>query len=319
MLQQYRLCAVTFFKIGTILNATLHGLWPALMTPITEKGAIDFPRAIAHAKHLIASGCDGVTLFGTTGEGPSFSVDERNSLVDALIDGGIPAAQLIVCSAAASNVDQITLGKHAVKRDCAAFLLLPPFFFRNPTDQGVIDSVAEVIDGINAPNLAVILYHIPQLTTVHFTHHTIKTLAARYPKQIFAVKDSAGNLEHSLELVKTFPQLKIFVGAEEHIAPTMTIGGAGSVCGLANLAPRLMSRVIKSPTNVSEQDKATIGKLLSLIGSHSFVGVFKTILAEQKQDATWLRVRAPMTPLTEQDAQKVVEGYRAFKLDAANI
>jgi 4-hydroxy-tetrahydrodipicolinate synthase len=301
------------------LNATLHGLWPALMTPLLENGALDQQRGIAHAKYLIDSGCDGVTLFGTTGEGPSFSVQERNDFVDALIEGGVPASKLIICSAAASNIDQIALGKHAVKRDCAAFLLLPPFFFRNPSDQGVIDSVAEVIDGINAPSLAVILYHIPQLTTVHFTHHTIKTLVDRYPTQIFAVKDSAGNLEHSLALVKAFPKLHVFVGAEEHIAPTMNIGGKGSVCGLANLAPRLMSRVIGQPANVSEQDQASIGKLLSLIGSHSFVNVFKTVLAEQKQDAAWLRVRAPMAPLSEQDAQKIVEGYRAFKLDTANI
>lgn len=301
------------------MNATLHGLWPALMTPVLENGALDQQRGIAHAKTLIAAGCDGVTLFGTTGEGPSFSVQERNDFVDALVAGGVPASRLIICSAAASNADQIALGKHAVKHDCAAFLLLPPFFFRNPTDQGVIDSVAEVIDGIGAPGLAVILYHIPQLTTVHFTHNVIRTLASRYPQQIFAVKDSAGNLEHSLELVRTFPALKVFVGAEEHIAPTMSIGGAGSVCGLANLAPRLMARVIAQPKNVSEQDRETIGKLLSLIGSHSFVGVFKTILAEQKNDAAWLRVRAPMTPLSEQDAQKVVDGYRAFKLDTATL
>lgn len=301
------------------MNATLHGLWPALMTPILANGALDQQRGIAHAKYLIDAGCDGVTLFGTTGEGPSFSVEERNAFVDALIDGGVPASRLVICSAAASNVDQIALGKHAVNRDCAALLLLPPFFFRNPTDQGVIDSVAEVIDGIGAPDLAVILYHIPQLTTVHFTHDVIKALVARYPQQIFAVKDSAGNLEHSLALVKAFPGLKVFVGAEEHIAPTMQIGGAGSVCGLANLAPRLMSRVIKHPAHVSAQDQASIGKLLSLIGSHSFVNVFKTVLAEQKKDDAWLRVRAPMAPLSIQDAQQVVDAYRAFGFGTADI
>jgi 4-hydroxy-tetrahydrodipicolinate synthase len=301
------------------LNTQLHGLYPALMTPIDAHGQLDTQRGIAHAKHLIASGCDGVTLFGTTGEGPAFSVQERKQFLDDLVRAGIPAQQIVVCSAAASNVDQIELGKHAVKHDCAAFLVLPPFFFRNPSEQGVIDAVAEVIDGIGAPNLAVILYHIPQLTTVHFTDAIIRALIARYPTQIFGVKDSAGNLDHALGLVKTFPTLKIFVGAEEHIAPTMSIGGAGSVCGLANIAPRLMSRIIKNPKNVSEQDRATIGKLLGLIGAYSFVNVFKIILAEQKNDAAWLRVRAPMAQLSQHDAQKIVEAYRALKLEAATL
>jgi len=293
------------------------------MTPIDEQGRIDSQRAVAHATSLLAAGCDGITLFGTTGEGPAFPVAERIDFVEALIAGGIAPQRMIVCSAAASNTDQITLSTHAVERDCAAVLLLPPFFFRNPSDQGVIDAVAEVIDGVNAAvgraSMAVILYHIPQLSSVRFTADVIGELARRYPQQVFAVKDSAGDLEHSLQLVKAFPQLKVFVGAEEHIAPSMRIGGAGSVCGLANLAPRLMSRVIRHPEQVSAQDAAVMSKLLSLIGNHSFVTVFKTILAEQKNDPAWLRVRAPLARLDPAAAQQVVDGYRALREDAANL
>jgi len=301
------------------LDTTLHGLWPALMTPLDAHSGLDTAKGVAHAKSLLAAGCDGVTLFGTTGEGPAFSVAERLAFVDALIAAGIPAARLIICSAAASNIDQIAIGRHASERGCAAFLLLPPFFFRNPGEQGVIDSVAEVIDGIGDPKLAVILYHIPQLSSVHFTSAVITTLVQRFPQQIFAVKDSAGNLQHSLDLIKAFPQLKVFVGAEEHIAPAMQIGGAGSVCGLANLAPRLMKRVIDRPAELSTQDAALMGKLLGLIGKHSFVNVFKTVLAEQKNDAAWLRVRAPLAPLDDTARETILAAYRELKLDAATL
>lgn len=301
------------------MDTTLHGLWPALMTPLDAQSGLDTAKGIAHAKSLLAAGCDGVTLFGTTGEGPAFSIAERLGFVDALIAAGIPAARLIICSAAASNIDQITIGRHAAERGCAAFLLLPPFFFRNPGEQGVIDSVAEVIDGIADPKLAVILYHIPQLSSVHFTPTVITTLVQRFPQQIFAVKDSAGNLQHSLDLIKAFPQLKVFVGAEEHIAPAMQIGGAGSVCGLANLAPRLMKRVIANPAELSTQDAALMGKLLGLIGNHSFVNVFKTVLAEQKNDAAWLRVRAPLSPLDDTARETILAAYRELKLDAATL
>jgi len=289
------------------------------MTPLDAQSGIDTARGVAHAKSLLAAGCDGVTLFGTTGEGPAFSVEERLAFTDALIAGGIPASRLIICSAAASNVDQITIGRHASERGCAALLLLPPFFFRNPRERGVIDAVAEVIDGIGDPKLAVILYHIPQLSSVHFTSAVITTLVQRYPQQIFAVKDSAGNLQHSLDLVKAFPKLKIFVGAEEHIAPAMLLGGAGSVCGLANLAPRLMKRVIAKPAELSTQDAALMGKLLSLIADNSFVNVFKTVLAEQKNDAAWLRVRAPLAPLEDATRDKILAAYRELKLDATAL
>jgi 4-hydroxy-tetrahydrodipicolinate synthase len=295
------------------LNTTLHGLWPALMTPLDEHQGIDTTRGIAHARSLLEAGCDGITLFGTTGEGPAFSVAERIGFVDTLIDAGIPAARIIVCTAAASNVDQIALSKHALACDCAAVLLLPPFFFRNPGEQGIIDAVAEVIDGVADARLAVILYHIPQLSSVHFTPAVIRALVQRYPQQIFAIKDSAGNLEHALELIRTFPELKIFVGAEEHIAPAMQIGGAGSVCGLANLAPHLMRRVISNPAQLSTQDAAVMSKLLALVGNHSFVGVFKTVLSAQKNDTAWLRVRAPLSALDDTARQTVLAGYEELK------
>lgn len=283
------------------------------MTPLDEHQGLDVARAIAHAQSLLDAGCDGLTLFGTTGEGPSFSLDERRGLVDAIIAAGIPAARLIVCSAAASNADQIALCRHALLRDCAAVLLLPPFFFRNPPEQGVIDAVAEVIDGVDDARLAVILYHIPQLSSIHFTPAIISALVQRYPGQVFAIKDSAGKLEHSLGLIKAFPQLKVFVGTEEHIAPTMQAGGAGSVSGLANLAPRLIQRVVSHPAQLCAHDAAAMSKLLGLIGSNSFISTFKTVLAEQKNDAAWLRVRAPLSALDDAAAEKVLAAYRELK------
>ncbi|MGS0741655.1 dihydrodipicolinate synthase family protein [Glaciimonas sp. GG7] len=301
------------------MTPTLHGLWPALMTPLAADLTLDAERGIAHAKSLLAAGTDGITLFGTTGEGASFSVAERMAFTDALIAAGVPAARMIVCTTAASNVDQITLTRHAAAHKVAAVLILPPFFFRNPTKQGIIASVAEVIDAVNDPLLSVILYHIPQLSGIHFTATIIHALVERYPTQIIGVKDSAGNLEHALELIKDFPTLQVFVGAEEHIATAMQVGGAGSVCGLANLAPRLIKRVIDHPAHVSPHDTALIGQLLSLIGQHSFVSIFKIVLAEQKNDSAWLRVRPPMSQLDADAAAQVVASYRSFEIDPATI
>ena len=78
------------------MNTDIHGLWPALLMPVDATGALDTARALAHAKRMLAAGCDGVTLFGTTGEGPAFTVVERKALLESMLGAGIRADQIIV-------------------------------------------------------------------------------------------------------------------------------------------------------------------------------------------------------------------------------
>ena len=129
------------------------------------------------------------------------------------------------------------------------------------------------------------------------------------------VKDSSGDLAHSLALAKAFPKLSILVGSEPHIAPVMLEGGSGSVNGLGNIAPGLMRRVISAPANVSADDVKLMTSLLALLGAlpgMPFVGVYKMMLAEQTGDDFWLNMRAPLSPLDNTEAQVVRAGYRAI-------
>ena len=297
------------------MTHAIHGLWPALLLPVHPDSTLDTPRAIAHAQNLLAAGCDGITLFGTTGEGPAFTVDERKALLESMLGAGIRAEQIIVTTTALALGDAITLGQHASRLGVHRHMLMPPFFFNQPKDAGIVDAVSQVVHGIADPSLQLLLYHFPVMSTFGFSHAAIQELVRRHPQQVVGVKDSSGDMAHSLALVQAFPGLSILVGSEPDVAPAMCHGGAGSINGLANVAPRLMRRVIAKPQQLTPEDAQQIRDLLQLLRLHPgmpFVGVYKALLAEQTGDDAWLTMRAPLSPLTASELLAVRKGYQAI-------
>ncbi|APW40334.1 hypothetical protein RD110_26625 [Rhodoferax koreense] len=282
--------------------------------PFQPDGQLDLPRTIAHAKRMMAAGSDGVTLFGTTGEGLAFSVAERKRVLEAVLAAGITPDQVITTTTACALEEAIDLGRHAIALGVKRQLYMPPFFFNHPRDAGVVECVSQVIQGIGNDSLQMLLYHFPSLANVGFSHTAIAELVRRHPKQVIGVKDSSGDLEHSLGLVKAFPALSIFVGSEPHIAPVMRAGGSGSVNGMANVAPHLLRRIISSPQTVSKADEQLVLDLLRLmtvLPGMPFVSAYKVGLAEQMGDDVWLNVRAPLTKLEPEEEKAVREVYRA--------
>jgi 4-hydroxy-tetrahydrodipicolinate synthase len=264
---------------------------------------------------MLAARCDGITLFGTTGEGPAFTVAERKALLESMLGSGIRADQIIVTTTALALGDAIELGRHASRLGVHRQMLMPPFFFNQPRDAGIIEAVSQVVRGIGDDGLKLLLYHFPFMSTFGFSHPAIAELVRRHPGQVMGVKDSSGDLAHSLALVEAFPALSILVGAEPHVAPVMQVGGSGSINGLANLAPGLMRRVIDAPASVSASDEQLMASLLGLLSirpNMPFVGAYKAVLAEQTGDDVWLNMRAPLSPLENAEVQAVREGYRAI-------
>jgi 4-hydroxy-tetrahydrodipicolinate synthase len=269
---------------------------------------------MAHAQRMLAAGSDGVTLFGTTGEGPAFTVAERKACLDALLASGVRPGQIIVTITALALGDVIELGRHAAAHGVHRQMMMPPFYFNQPRDAGVIEAVSQAVRGIGDDALKLVLYHFPAMSTYGFSHSAVAELARRHPGQIIGIKDSSGDLPHAQALARAFPQLSILVGTEPHIAPTMLVGGSGSINGLANIAPRLLRRVIDAPSAVSADDTQLMTQLLAILSVQpgmNFVTVYKTLLAEQTGDDAWLQVRSPLSPLLATEQQAVRQAYRA--------
>ncbi len=304
------------------MTHAITGLWPALATAFTASGAVDTARTLAQARRMLAAGSDGITPFGTTGEGPALTVAERQALLQALLDDGVRPDQIIVCTTACALGDAITLGRHAIALGCTRQLFMPSFYFNHPRDEGVVAAVTQMVRGVGSDALRVLLYQFPSLSNVAFSHAAIAALADAHPGVVVGIKDSTGDRAHSLALVKAFPQLGTLVGAELDVAPVMVAGGAGSVNGLANLAPHLMRRVVSQPAEVSAADVTLMQGLLQLLSvkpNMPFVSAYKTALAEQTGDDGWLHVRAPISPLDNTEAQAVRAAYRALGRDFASL
>ena len=297
------------------MNQDIHGLWPALLMPIGPDEALDTTRAIQHAKRMLAAGCEGVTLFGTTGEGTAFTVAERTGLLESMLGSGIKASQIIVTTTALALGDAIELGRHAASLGVHRQMFMPPFYFNQPREAGVVDAVSRLVRGIDDDQLKLLLYHFPAMSTFGFSHTAIAELVRRHPGQVIGLKDSGGDLAHALAMAKAFPELSVLVGSEQHVAQVMQAGGSGSINGLANVAPRLMARVIRAPDAVTPADSQLILSLLALLSikpQMPFVAVYKQMLAEQTGDAVWLNMRVPLSPLDDSEAQAVRQAYRAL-------
>ncbi len=296
---------------------SFRGIWPALLTPLTADLSIDHAKFAAHCKALIASGCPGVTPFGTTGEGPSFSMAERKEAIDQLIKNGIPAAQIMVSTSCAALPETLALTRHAVKAGVHGCLMLPPFFLKGVSDQGIIDGYRYVIDGMAGTPFKLYLYHIPQVTGVPLSHHVISTLKKQYPDTIVGIKDSACSTEHSVGLANAFMKdMTVYVGFEPDLPEMGKRGSTGAISGLANFMPRLVKRLVTEPeAAATPAERERVVKLIGLLSGYSLMPALKGIMAMQSGDKTWLRVRAPLVALTPDEYQALEKTITAFGID----
>jgi len=246
---------------------------------------------------LFARGVDGVAPFGTTGEGQSFSLEERRAGIDALLAAGIPAARIIAATGCAALPETVALSRHAVATGCASCLVLPPFFWKDAPDDGLFAWYAKVIEGVADPRLRMFLYHVPQVSSVPLSVDLVARLAAAFPDIVVGVKDSEGNWAHTAELLERVPQLAIMVGHEPHVPRLLQAGGAGTICGLANIYPGLV-RALLAP-HVTPADEARLATFIEIAFRQPFLPGFKSMVADRMRDPGWLAVRPPLLPLAD--------------------
>lgn len=303
--------------MSSAARGALRGIWPALLTPLTEDLGVDQPRFTSHSRALLAAGCGGVTPFGTTGEGPSFSLAERRGAVDALVRDGVPASQILVSVSCAALPETLELTRHALSIGAHGCLMMPPFFLKGVSDQGVIDAYRYVIDRAADARLKLYLYHIPEVSGVGLSHGVIAALQRSYPQTIVGIKDSGCELQDSLALAEAFmPGLTVYVGNEPDLPELGRRGSTGAVSGLANFMPRLVHRLVTQPdAHGTAKDLARVKQLLALLGGYSLTPALKGIMAVLTGERTWLRVRPPLVAVTDDSFVALEREIRAFGID----
>lgn len=290
-----------------------------MLTPLDVQLNIDHERLAAHAQDLLAAGCGGVTLFGTTGEGPSFSVQERQQALAQLIERGLPAERIIVSTSCAALPDTLALTRHAIGLGVHGCLVLPPFFFKGVTDEGVIACYCQVLDALPTSGWRLYLYHIPQVAGVGLSHGVIAALLKRYPQLIVGLKDSACDRVHSVALAQAFmPGITVYVGFEPDLPELGRLGSTGAISGLANFLPRTVHRLVQGPSGVQGgHDAQRIKQVLTIVQPHDLIPALKAIMAQLSTEAGWLRMRAPLMTLSPQAQAQLQAAWLELAIDPA--
>ena len=270
------------------------GVITATLTPMNSEWAVDYPRLVRHCEWLLDNGSQGIALLGTTGEANSLSVLERINVLDAVIEGGIPASKLMVGTGCCAFTDSVELTKHALSHDVGGVLMLPPFYYKKPSDEGLFASFSNIIERVGNSALRIFLYHFPRMSTVPISYGLIERLLKQYPDIIAGVKDSSGDWGNMEGMAKSFPGFRVFAGTEQYLLAMVRAGGAGCISATTNITTPLAARVYAARENAeSDELQNQLTKLRLLLQSFPFVPTLKALVGLRNTDEGWNHMRPP--------------------------
>ena len=296
-------------------GTNIGGLLAAVTTPVDGNLGCNAELLEQRCRHLLVSGCDGLALFGTTGEGPLFSVEERFSALDHLFTAGIEASRVVVSVSAMTLPEIARLARHATDAGVAGVLLMPPFFFREQISAaGAFQFYASAIERIARPDLRLVLYHFPDITGVSITPDLVRRLMEHFPGIVVGIKDSGGDWDYTDMLLTRFSDLSILTGTEVDVPRLLAAGGAGTICGLANVIPGLMRRMFDAPTFSARRRFIPLIHAVDAVMSRGpFVCCLKAMIAADTGELDWLRVLPPLYPLPAYERETIVTDFRRFE------
>ncbi|WP_159995455.1 dihydrodipicolinate synthase family protein [Roseomonas sp. 18066] len=288
------------------------GVFSAALTPLDADLSPDHAAFAAHAKWLLAEGCDGIALLGTTGEANSFSVAERQALLEATVAAGVAPEKLLPGTGVAAFTETVALTKHALSCGVTTVVMLPPFYYKGVSDDGVFAAYSEILQRIGDSRLRVVLYHIPQMSAVPISHAVIERLLAAFPETVVGIKDSSGELANMEAMVAKFPGFSVLAGADPLLLPLRRKGGAGCITATSNLVARDLAFVYahaNDAAKAAEVDaaQARIVAARNKASKYPQMASLKAMTAHRTGDAGWMRLRPPLLPLTEAQASELAQ------------
>ena len=286
-----------------------HGVWVPPVTPVTEDLSPDIPRWLEHLHWLLGAGCHGLSLFGTTSEANSFSMSERKQLLEAALAAGIEPAKLMVGNGLCSIPETVELTRHALDNGCDKVLMLPPFYYKGVSDEGLFAHFCQVIDTLASDKLRIILYHFPKMSAVPLSVDLIARLLKRYPTIIAGIKDSSGDWDNVRALLASFPNMAVFPGSESLMLAGLRHGGAGCITASANVNPTAIRAVFDAwKTDAADADDhhESIDSVRVVFNQFALVSALKFVLGEHRGDNGWRRVRPPMVSLDDTEGPSLM-------------
>jgi len=292
-----------------------RGVWAASLTPMDEHLNIDTDIYIHHILNLLGQGCNGVALFGTTGEANSFSVSEKMLVLASVIKAGIDPTRLMVGTGCCAVSETISFTKSAIDFGFVNFLVLPPFYYKGVSAQGVFNAYAQLIAFLPQTGINIIIYDIPQVSGVEISLELLMRLRTAFPQTIKGVKNSTGNWAAIEATCEAMPGFAVFAGTEQYLLPTLQAGGAGCISATANVTSRKLGEIYEQRDKPSATElQVTATKTRLMLQQFPPASALKQIIANTSRRKIWLNIRPPLTELSTDKIQQLFDVLRTSGL-----
>jgi len=289
----------------------LSGVLSPVVTPFNDDLSPDADRLIRQCQWLLSQNV-GLAVFGTNSEANSLSVGEKIMLLDQLAEAGIDTARMMPGTGCCALTDTVRLTAHAAKLGCAGTLMLPPFYYKGVSDEGIFANFAEVIERVGDESLRIYLYHIPPVAQIGFSVELIERLVTRYPKTVVGIKDSSGDWDNTYSMLeRQWDDFRIFVGSESFLLANMRNGGAGCISATANINPAAIDELYQAwQSDEADVMQQTLDDIRNTVMAYPMIPALKATVAVFSGDEQWRTVRPPLTPLDNQQSAALVAALR---------
>ena len=279
----------------------MTGVLSPVVTPFTDGLAPDPDRLVRHCRWLLRNDV-GLAVFGTNSEGNSLAVEEKLDLLDRLVAAGIDSGRMMPGTGCCAITDTVRLTAHAVKVGCGGVLMLPPFYYKGVSDEGLFRNFAEIIERVGDDRLRVYLYNIPPVAQVAITLPLIERLLKAYPAVIAGAKDSSGDWNNTKAYVDNFGALgfDVFCGSETFLLQTLRNGGVGCISATANVNPAPIARLhAQWQSEDADLQQERLDEIRGTFARYPMIPALKTAIAHYGGDAAWATVRPPLVELSD--------------------
>src|SRR5438034_1741569 len=308
----------------------IRGVLAPVVTPFKADLSPDQQRFIRHCQWLLSQNC-GLAVFGTNSEANSLSMEERTMLLDELVAAGVDPSRMMPGTGCCSIMETVRLTAQAVDHGCAGVLMLPPFYYKDVTEEGLYCYFSEVVQRVGDARLKIYLYHIPPVAVVGITTGLVERLLAAYPNAIAGMKDSSGDWNNTKTFLDAFAvragravstagaarTFDIFVGSESFLLANMRNGGVGTISATANINPAAIYELYKNWNTADDADNAdeqlnVVREVFSSRKFPSMIAALKQAIAIYGNDPEWSRVRPPLVELTPDHAKTLAAELKAI-------
>jgi len=296
--------------------APARGLFVPALTPFRPDLTVDTDRFLAHCRWLLDSGADGLAVFGTTSEANSLGVEEKLDLLALLIEAGISADCLLPGTGTCAMPDTLRLTRAAVDAGCRGVLMLPPFYYKGISDDGLFASFDTVVQRVGDARLRIYLYHFPQLSQVPIPPAVVGRLIDAHPGIIAGLKDSSGSWENTRALLERFPGFGVFPGSESRLLEALRLGAPGCITATGNVNPAGIKALLQGwqgPDAQVLQDRA--GRVRALFSGLPLIPALKTAMAAASGKDAWRLPRPPLLPMDPAEGQRLADALAKLGVD----